>query len=102
MTDAQEISGVLQALEGPCCQVPDCLRRAARVVEIELPAAWEPTATYRTLTVQAGFCVDHGCEVERRVGALLEARDDLHNLLVIVEAAALARRRGFRTVGVGA
>jgi len=101
MTDAQEISRVAQARDKSHCQVPDCLRRAARVVEIELPAAWEPTATYRTLTVHAGFCVDHGREVERRVAGLLEARDDLHNLLVIVESAALARRR-FRPAGVGA
>ena len=101
VTAIQDVSTVMQALARPYCQVPDCLRRAARVVEIDLPASWEASATYATMTVHAGFCLEHGQEVEHRVGALVEARGDLHNLLVIVEAAILAERR-FRTAGVGA
>ena len=73
------------------CQVPGCHRRAERAVAIDLPAAWEPTTDYTTLTVHAGFCLSHGKEVERRVEGILEARSDLVNVLTVVEAAILSQ-----------
>lgn len=73
--------------ERPFCQVPGCRHHAARAVEIDLPAAWEATQNYTTLTVTVGLCGKHGREVARRVQAVLEARGDLYNLVTIVEAA---------------
>jgi hypothetical protein len=76
----------------PLCQASGCHSLAARAVEIDLPAAWEATQNYTTMTVVAGLCCKHGQEVARRVQAVLEARSDLYNLLVIVEAAAGVER----------
>jgi hypothetical protein len=67
--------------------VADCRAEVERVVEIELPAAWEASPTYSVLTVRAGACREHAPELERRAQALLAARADIHNLLVIVENA---------------
>ena len=71
----------------PFCQVPGCHRRAVRAVKIDLPAAWEATQNYTPLTVVVGLCRKHGQEVARRVQGVLEARSDLYNLVIIVEAA---------------
>ena len=70
------------------CQVPTCRAFARRRIEIEMPAAWEGSATYTVLTVEVGACDEHGPELERRAVAMLEARADLYNLLTIVEDAA--------------
>ena len=69
------------------CQVLGCHRYAARVVAIDLPAAWEATAAFTTVSVAAGFCHRHGHDVERRVLAMLQARGEFHDLLTIIEAA---------------
>jgi hypothetical protein len=69
------------------CQVGLCHAHARRRVEIELPAAWEGSPTYTVLTVAVGACDEHAPELERRVAAMLQARTDLHSLLLIVEAA---------------
>ena len=37
--------------------------RAARAVEIDLPAAREASAAFTTLTLVAGLCCDHGREM---------------------------------------
>jgi hypothetical protein len=73
----------------PCCQVPQCHARACRAVEIELPAAWEASATYNVLSVLVGACREHARELARRSAAVLDARADLHNLLTILEQAAV-------------
>lgn len=80
------------------CQVPGCHRFAARAVEIDLPDVWEATKHYRTLALVAGFCQNHGRDVERRVTAILETRSNLVSLLVTIEAAILAER-GFARAG---
>jgi hypothetical protein len=72
------------------CAVADCRADVDRVVEIELPAAWEASPTYSVLTVCAGACREHAPELERRAQALLAARADIHNLLVILEDAVTA------------
>jgi hypothetical protein len=69
------------------CQVPSCQALARRRIEIELPAAWEASATYTVLTVAVGACFEHAPELERRAAAMLEARADLYNPLTIVEGA---------------
>jgi len=69
------------------CQLPSCRALARRRIEIELPAAWEASATYTVLTVAVGACFEHAPELERRVAAMLEARADLYNLLTIVDGA---------------
>lgn len=74
------------------CQVAGCHSLAARAIEVDLPAAWEATQNYTTLTVVVGLCCKHGVEVQRRVEAVLEARSDLYNLLTIVEAAVSVER----------
>ncbi len=71
----------------PLCQVPGCRHRAVRAVEVDLPASWEATQNYTTLTVTVGLCCKHAAEVSRRVAAALEARSDLYNLITIVETA---------------
>jgi hypothetical protein len=72
------------------CQILGCDLDAVSVAEIELPEAWEATANFTVMTVHAGCCYRHGIEVARRVEAILEARNDLHNLITILEAAVLA------------
>jgi hypothetical protein len=69
------------------CQASGCHSLSVRAVEIDLPAAWEATQHFTTLTVVVGLCCKHGTEVSRRVEAVLEARSDLYNLVTIVEAA---------------
>jgi hypothetical protein len=69
------------------CQIPGCRRLAARAVSIDMPAAWEATATFTSLTVYVDLCDEHGQEVERRVQAMLEARVEFANLVAIIEAA---------------
>jgi len=69
------------------CQVPTCRAFARRRIEIELPAVWEGSATFTVLTVEVGACDEHGPDLERRAGAVVEARADLCNLLTIVEGA---------------
>jgi hypothetical protein len=69
------------------CQVPGCHRHAAKVVEIDLPAAWEATAAFTTVSLVAGCCHTHGHEIERRVQAMLQARTEFHDLLTIIEQA---------------
>lgn len=76
----------------PLCQVSGCHHHAARAVEIDLPASWEATQNYTTLTTVVGLCCKHGQEVARRVEAGLEARSDLYNLITIVEAAVSVER----------
>ena len=78
--------------ERPLCQVAGCHQLAARAVEVDLPASWEATQNYTTLTVVVGLCCKHGAEVQRRVEAVLEARSDLHNLITIVDAAVSVER----------
>jgi hypothetical protein len=68
------------------CQVPGCPLAAATVVEVDLPATWEPTANFTALTVHVALCETHSFEVTQRVQALLEARADIPNLLRIIEA----------------
>ena len=74
------------------CQVPGCHFPAVRAVEIDLPAAWEATEHYTTLTITVGLCRGCGREVARRVQGVLEARSDLYNLVTIVEAAVSVER----------
>jgi hypothetical protein len=71
----------------PYCQVSGCHRRAARAVEIDLPASWEASRKYTTLTVVAGLCLQHGHDVSARVQAMLQARTEFHDLLTIIEMA---------------
>jgi hypothetical protein len=71
----------------PLCQVGACHRRAARAVEIDLPAAWEATREFTTLTVVAGLCCEHGHDVAGRVQAMLQARTEFYDLLHIIDAA---------------
>lgn len=78
--------------ERPFCQAAGCHHGAARAVEIDLPAAWEATQHYTTLTVVVGLCCKHGHDVAGRVRAVLEARSDLYNLIAIVDAAVAVER----------
>lgn len=71
----------------PFCQIPGCHRHSATVVEVDLPAAWEASRGFTTLTIHAGLCHRHGPEVTRRVQAMLEARIDFYDLLAIIEQA---------------
>ena len=69
------------------CQVPGCGLQAAEVVSIDLPAAWEASATFTSLGVYVDLCDEHGHEVERRTQAMLEARIEFADLVAIIEAA---------------
>jgi hypothetical protein len=69
------------------CQVAGCHRRAARAVEVDVPAAWEATREFTTLTVVAGLCCEHGHDVAGRVQAMLQARTEFHDLLHIITMA---------------
>lgn len=71
----------------PLCQIGGCHRRAGRAVEIDLPAAWEASATFTTLSVVAGLCDCHGHEAARRVQAMLQGRVEHFDLLSIITAA---------------
>ncbi len=79
------------------CQVVGCDLDAVTMAEIDLPHSWEATPNFTALTVDAGCCQRHGLEVARRVQAILEARNDLCNLITIVEAAVV--ECGNRKVG---
>ncbi len=69
------------------CQVPGCGRQAAEAVSIDLPAAWEASATFTSLSVYVALCHRPGHDVEGRVQAMLAARVEFHDLLTIIEAA---------------
>lgn len=71
----------------PLCQIGGCHLRATRAVEIDLPAAWEATREYTTLTVVVGLCASCAHDVSGRVQALLEARTEFHSLIEIIEQA---------------
>jgi hypothetical protein len=71
------------------CQVRGCRARACEAIEVELPATWEPAATYTVLVITVGACREHARELRRRIAAILQMRADLRGLLAIVEAAAM-------------
>ena len=74
----------------PWCQVPGCRRRVGQVVEIDLPASWDPSQTYTTLTVHLGACRKHGRELTRRMTAMLEARVEYAQMVELIGGAAIA------------
>ena len=72
------------------CPVRHCRARACVPVEMHLPAAWEASPRYTLLTIVVAACREHARELDRRAAAMLDARADLHNLLAILEHAAIA------------